>query len=523
MAEEIHLALKPVIPLKAGENYRFHFNATKCIGCKCCEVACHEQNNNPPEVKWRKVGEVEGGFFPTTKRFYFSMACNHCLDPACLTGCPVDAYYKDEKTGIVCMKDDACIGCQYCTWNCPYGAPQFNEERHMVTKCDLCSNRIAEGLNPACVQACPPGALEIERFTVETWKEELTNGNAPGLPDASITQSTTRITLSPEQALDLHRTDEYRIQPEHPHFSLIFLTVFTQLAVGGFASLFLLEWICKLKSLPAFCADFLKVGHLAMLGMALLALNTSLFHLGRPIYAFRALKMWKRSWLSREVLFFSLFAGSASFYSLIGWQTFVFIPSWMKAVSGISVTFFGLIGIYCSAMIYRVPARPSWNTWRTPVAFFATAFILGPLFALLVLSFSMQFGRVLLPEALGIFKLVGMVLVFLFIPAGVIQLASIGVKVLNMFNTAEHEQYHSAKLLVERFRALFLSRLGVLLLTLAVVPSMVFFSLDRLQSNFLSFTAWFTFLVLLTLGSEMVGRYLFFVTVVPKKRVEGYF
>ena len=74
---------------------------TKCIGCKCCVVACNEQNGNPAEIHWRRVGEIEGGVYPDTLRHYLSMGCNHCLEPTCMTGCPVDAYTKDPVTGIV--------------------------------------------------------------------------------------------------------------------------------------------------------------------------------------------------------------------------------------------------------------------------------------------------------------------------------------------------------------------------------------------------------------------------------------
>ena len=74
--------------LEAGEQYRFHFDMNRCIGCRCCEVACNEQNNNPADVKWRRVGEVEGGSYPNAVRLHVSMACNHCLEPSCLEGCP---------------------------------------------------------------------------------------------------------------------------------------------------------------------------------------------------------------------------------------------------------------------------------------------------------------------------------------------------------------------------------------------------------------------------------------------------
>lgn len=309
----------PQIPLKAGEQYRFHFDLTKCVGCKCCEVACHEQNNNPPEVKWRSVGELEGGTFPTTTRLYVSMACNHCIEPTCLAGCPVDAYYKDSTTGAVLMKEDACIGCGYCTWNCPYDAPQMNDERGMVTKCDFCHNRLTDGKLPACIAACPSGAIELEPVSIEAWKQDYQEANGPGIPDAAITLSTTRLTVPPNVNGELNRSSDYRLKPEKPHYSLNAMTILTQLSVGGFLSLFFTALVAKWALPSPILQHFLKVGPFAMLGMAVLALGTSVFHLGRPLFAFRALKMWKRSWLSREVLFFSLFAVLATAYAGLRW------------------------------------------------------------------------------------------------------------------------------------------------------------------------------------------------------------
>src|ERR671922_669074 len=84
-----------------GEQYRFHFDMRKCIGCKCCVVACNEQNGNPAAINWRRVGEIEGGYYPNTHRHYLSMGCNHCLEPSCLTGCPTEAYAKNAITGVV--------------------------------------------------------------------------------------------------------------------------------------------------------------------------------------------------------------------------------------------------------------------------------------------------------------------------------------------------------------------------------------------------------------------------------------
>jgi Fe-S-cluster-containing dehydrogenase component len=102
---------------------------------RCCVVACNEQNGNRAEIQWRRVGEIEGGVYPDTLRHYLSMGCNHCLEPTCMTDCPVNAYTKDPLTGIVLHSAERCIGCQYCTWNCSYGVPQYNPERGVVGKC----------------------------------------------------------------------------------------------------------------------------------------------------------------------------------------------------------------------------------------------------------------------------------------------------------------------------------------------------------------------------------------------------
>ena len=248
---EVVSTLLPARKPGPGEQYRFHFDMTKCIGCRSCEVACNEQNNNPADILWRRIGELEAGSYPETQRHYLSMGCNHCLDADCLKGCPVDAYTKDPVTGIVLHSADACIGCSYCVWNCPYSVPQYNPERGVVGKCDMCKGRLDEGLEPACVNACPEGAIAIELVNMAEWREDYALADSPGMPAAEQTVSTTRITLPGKFAAakpdprdpvsrGLERVDLGQIEREHAHVPLIYMTALMQ-AVSG-ALWVLLAW-----------------------------------------------------------------------------------------------------------------------------------------------------------------------------------------------------------------------------------------------------------------------------------------
>ena len=223
-----------------GEQYRFHVDMGKCIACKCCVVACNEQNGNPATINWRRVEEIEGGWFPMTMRASLSMGCNHCLEPTCLQGCPVDAYSKDPATGIVRHSADACIGCQYCTWNCSYGVPQYNPERGVVSKCDMCHGRLSIGQTPACVSACPEGAIAIEIVNVTKWRESIeTSPSNAGLPKNDGSLSTTRVTLPKSLPPNATPVGVTNVVPEHPHWPLVVMTVLTQLAVGAFTTIWL--------------------------------------------------------------------------------------------------------------------------------------------------------------------------------------------------------------------------------------------------------------------------------------------
>ena len=489
--------LIPDRPLEPGEQYRFHFNMTKCIGCRSCEIACNEQNGNPTEIRWRRIGEIEGGTYPDTSRHYLSMGCNHCLDADCLKGCPVDAYTKDPVTGIVLHSADACIGCQYCVWNCPYSVPQFNEERGVVGKCDMCHGRLTDGLEPACVNACPEGAIEIEIVDMLAWRSDYALAESPGMPAAGHTISTTRITLPPDTAATLERVDAGRIAPEHAHLSLVFMTTLMQAVTGSLLAALLLDAAQPLLLV-------------ALLGITAVALNISVFHLGRPAYAWRALKMWRRSWLSREVLLFGLFFASLAGFTVaacvnalpsiwlsplhltsIGWLQH--LPATTAALSalGVIAAALGIGGIVASSFIYLVPARPSWNMLHTPIDFLLSAALIGTtLPAILSAIIASIFPAPTLPSFLPLWPVTA---------ASLLWIANHVVRLIRLKQSAIFEHRAAAALLDLRYHRTAL----IISIACAVAVPLAWLATNSALACAAAFVA------------VLLGRYLFFVSVVP--------
>ena len=381
-----------VLPaLRQGEHYRFHFDMTRCIGCRSCEVACNEQNNNPPDVAWRHVGEVEGGEYPHALRFHLSMACNHCIEPSCLEGCPVDAYTK-LANGIVKHEAETCIGCQYCTWTCPYGIPQYHAERRVVTKCHMCADRIAGGDLPACVEACPTTAIRIEPVDVALWQRDVAAGRAPseapGLPPAAITGSTTRFTLPARLPASFGTTAAGALASEAPHWALVFLLVLSQWSIGRFALALVFEALEPAAGLaPDSSASLAGITAITGFLVAAAALSASAFHLGRPVHALRAMKGWRHSWLSREAAFFLVFGvlGAATASSALAAGCELGARGAVLAVLALAA---GIAGAVSSAGIYRLSSRPAWNSWRTPAQFLLTGVILAAAAGLALLAAS---------------------------------------------------------------------------------------------------------------------------------------
>jgi Fe-S-cluster-containing dehydrogenase component/DMSO reductase anchor subunit len=452
-------------------------------------VACNEQNGNPAEINWRRVGDIESGFFPSVTRSHLSMSCNHCLEPTCLEGCPVDAYSKDPLTGIVRHSADECIGCQYCTWNCSYGAPQFNPERGVVGKCDMCHGRLSLGQSPACVSACPQGAIRIEIVNTADWREQVASvaAHAEGAPVADHSLSTTRITLPP-MAPNARPMDITHVKPEHPHWPLVVMTVLTQLSAGALASVWLLQMLGATTRLGMAAIGSLMVGGLA--------LSASTLHLGRPIHAYRALRMWRRSWLSREVLLFSAFSGVAGAYAGMLWFA---IPG--SAAVGALTAVLGFAGVTASACIYRVPARPSWNSRHTVAHFNLTAGILGPLFAAVIGAGDPR---------------------WLAVASAAFATLQIGVFAVRFFtcNASDNLALRGTARLLSSELAVRVVLRGLLLVVGAIALPLM--AAGTFAPAWLPQWAVLGLALLVAAGAEILGRYLFFVSVVPQHQAAPY-
>lgn len=149
--------------------FAFHFNVGRCAQCFACEVACKSAHDNRPHVqeepgscgpRFRQVVELKSEEASTPIQ-YVSMACMHCGDAACMAVCPAHAIYRDPEFGAVLVDHKKCLGCRYCSWACEFGAPQFDRDG-LMAKCDMCIDRLREGLEPACVETCCGGAIKLE-------------------------------------------------------------------------------------------------------------------------------------------------------------------------------------------------------------------------------------------------------------------------------------------------------------------------------------------------------------------------
>ncbi len=140
------------------KQYAMVIDARRCYGVHACSVACKAEYKVPLGETRSWVEEIEKGTFPNVSRAFLPRLCNHCSQPNCVSVCPTGATWKRAEDGIVVVYKDICIGCKYCVQACPYDARFINEETGSADKCDFCIHRVSQGLEPACVEACPSRA-----------------------------------------------------------------------------------------------------------------------------------------------------------------------------------------------------------------------------------------------------------------------------------------------------------------------------------------------------------------------------
>jgi formate dehydrogenase iron-sulfur subunit len=180
-------------------------DVSKCIGCKACQVACMEWNDVRDDVGVN-VGSYNNPIDLTDRswtvmRFYeeelpgkglqwliVKDGCLHCGDPACLRACPAPGALVQYSNGIVDFEQEQCIGCGYCQTACPFNIPRYSVKDDKAYKCTLCSDRVAVGLEPACIKACPTQALSFgsKEDMKDLAAERIVELNERGFDKASV-------------------------------------------------------------------------------------------------------------------------------------------------------------------------------------------------------------------------------------------------------------------------------------------------------------------------------------------------
>lgn len=532
-----------------NKQHAFFFTADNCIGCHACEAACSEKNDNPGHIAFRSVGYVEGGTYPDYKRMNISMACNHCDDPVCLKGCPTNAYTKHTEYGAVLQDPETCFGCGYCTWVCPYNAPQLDPVKGQVSKCNMCVDRLEVGLKPACVSACLGNALDFGVVeNIPLFREEA-KVSIPGFPDPEITHPNIRfqqtrsmpeeVTRTDSMPIKYHRDETGSYKPrvdqkvgkvkywnlarlssrENP---LVLFTLLTQAAIGAFTLLFAgsllgLESMNLLRSSPVYALLCIASFMMVSLGMFM-----STTHLGKPMRFYRGFNNLRYSPVCREGFGIAVFIGMLGLhilFSLPANSIFQTLWQWLfdsaitdlvnvttahavANVCGVLALLGAAGGLYYMYRCYRIKARPFWNHWQVATDFGGWALALG---AALIGSAALIWQWLQGSDVTAVLMLSAAA-----IAAGMFMHA-MGLKAHSSdMSGKDHEGAVSYYIQTTTFGKTFLARnwlVGInIVLALAVVRSG--------EASVLSSSLW-AVLMLSMLCSSLMGRALFYVLVVP--------
>ncbi|MGB1191716.1 MAG: DmsC/YnfH family molybdoenzyme membrane anchor subunit, partial [Pseudomonadales bacterium] len=387
--QSLHINDNPAVGDNPNRNkqHGFYFNADNCIGCHACESACAEKNETPSHLAFRSVGYVEGGSYPDFQRLNISMACNHCDDPVCLKGCPTNAYTKHTEYGAVLQDPDTCFGCGYCTWVCPYNAPQLDPVQGQVSKCNMCVDRLEVGLKPSCVSACVGNALDFGVVENVPENREQSKTSIPGFPDPNISHPNIRFEQKKGLPEEMTRTDsapiKYHLDKESGNYKptldskngklrqwnaaklnsrenpLVIFTLATQAGIGAFVIPFMAN-LLGLNAVQEFSQTAWYTA-LPFIGAALAALGLflSTTHLGKPMRFYRGFNNLRYSPVSREGLGVAIFMAFAGLYwiALLLQEAFS-IPAAVLNGLGLMAVVGALGGLYYMYKCYRIPARP---------------------------------------------------------------------------------------------------------------------------------------------------------------------
>jgi Fe-S-cluster-containing dehydrogenase component/DMSO reductase anchor subunit len=494
--------LLPTTPPAEGQQFAFEVDLDRCSGCQACVVACHSLNGLDEDEAWRDVGLMIGGTATNPVMQHVTTACHHCIEPACMIACPVDAYEKDATTGIVKHLDDQCFGCQYCTLACPYDVPKYHAAKGIVRKCDMCSDRLAVGEAPACVQSCPHEAIAITVVDIQQVIEDAeTDHFLPAAPDPQITLPTTNYKTTRVFPRNTLPADYHSVNPQQPHWPLIVMLVLTQLSVGAFIVGFVLDRFLQQSSVEA----FQRLHATTALCFGLLALAASTMHLGRPQYAFRALIGLRHSWLSREILAFGAFAGAACLFAMACWfapgSSFIPILEWSVVVTG-------LLGVFCSVMIYVFTGREFWKFGPSATKFLLTSAVLGiSATCVSIVAFGLFVDS---PEARQLSRQAGVPLLRALTIAAGAKLIVEAALFRHLLSRRQSPLNRSARLLVGPLSNSTFARFGCGLLGGIVMPMFVWIELDAAETRGVFIGVSVALLFVACLVGELLERYQFF-------------
>ena len=346
---------------------QFRFDAAACTGCEACVLACRMANRAEQGRPWRRVHTGNALRLPDLPVFHLSVACHHCLHPACLVHCPAQAYSQDPATGAVSHHPGRCLGCRYCTWACPHDAPRFDPARGVVEKCGFCLERQAEGREPACVAQCPLGALGFEP------RDDAPRAGSPGFP-ASATGPALRIlpgrrpapaqTAPPDPGL-LARCRQAILEVPEPRITARgewALVVFTTV-LGALVAV-----LTALAARPGRPLPLPPAYPGLAVGAGAGAFALSALHLGRPGRGWRALANLRHSWLSREVALAAGFLALAGL-CLLGWPQARGL-AWLAAATG-------LAALFAVDRVYQVAVRTGPLNFHSAHALFNGLYLAG--------------------------------------------------------------------------------------------------------------------------------------------------